>query len=83
MQALSCNIFDLSESELLQRQNKSVSLSAGISQHCSISFRVTGILMEGCQVVSCTMSLIAAGHFFLLELSFFILLKLLGEPQSL
>lgn len=41
MQALSCNVFDLSESELLQRQNRSASLSAGIIQHCSISFTET------------------------------------------
>lgn len=41
MQALSCNVFDLSESELLQRQNRSANLSAGIIQYCSISFTET------------------------------------------
>lgn len=37
MQALSVNVFDHSEVELLQRQNKSASLSAGVHQHFSIS----------------------------------------------
>lgn len=35
MQALSVNVFDQSELELVQRQNKSASLSADVGQHFS------------------------------------------------